>query len=46
MHFIHIQWEDPFSLYDLPSLMDGAMDYGIYQIYGNLEFTVVEFYCI
>ncbi|MEK3981638.1 hypothetical protein MKY37_21785 [Psychrobacillus sp. FSL K6-2836] len=34
-HLIQIQWEGPYKLIELPSLMREDTDYGIYQIYGN-----------
>ncbi len=32
---IQLDWEGPYSLNDLPALMDTEIDYGIYQIYGK-----------
>lgn len=34
-HEIHIEWEGPKYLEDLPDLQDDNLDYGIYQIYGG-----------
>ena len=32
---IHIDWDGPFSIDDLPDLNDEDIDYGVYQIYGG-----------
>lgn len=34
-HLIQIEWEGPYSLNNLPSLMNENTDYGVYQIYGK-----------
>ncbi|MFC2947683.1 hypothetical protein [Virgibacillus sediminis] len=34
-YLIQIEWEGPFKLIDLPTLMHDGTDYGIYQIYGK-----------
>lgn len=34
-HLIQIDWDGPYKLTELPSLMNEETDYGIYQIYGN-----------
>lgn len=35
MKLIHIDWEGPYRLDELTSLIDEQKDYGIYQIYGK-----------
>ncbi len=32
---VHIDWDGPFSIDELGSLMDNEVDYGIYQVYGT-----------
>jgi len=32
---IHINWDGPYTLEDLPDLRDENIDYGVYQIYGG-----------
>jgi|688.fasta_scaffold679939_1 hypothetical protein len=36
-HFIEMYWEGPFSLKQVKKKKDLAVDYGLYQIYGNHE---------
>lgn len=34
-YIIHVDWDGPYSLNDLSSIMDEKVDYGVYQIYGT-----------
>lgn len=34
-HIIHIEWDGPYNLTQLPDLMNDETDYGLYQIYGS-----------
>jgi len=34
MNLIHIEWDGPFTLAEVPKLNNGNTDYGVYQIYG------------
>jgi|GEM_PF-2384761 len=36
-HFIEIYWEGPFTVEEVKDKKDEAVDYGLYQIYGNHE---------